>query len=187
MFYDRNDNQIPEKWVSQVKNNIAKVAPHFTNKRMLDDYIKHFYQRNFDYTEKIKNDNYARAKELAAWKKSITDSWDKIEVKSRKVLNTPSNAILQGENFVAEITVDIKDMSSNDIGMEVIFFQKSFEEQNGVSFTYDMEQIKKDKNLVTFRVDMLVKKPGVYNYAFRMFPKHKYLANRQSLNLTKWL
>jgi glycogen phosphorylase/synthase len=45
MFYERNADDVPVEWVRWIKNNIAGIAPHYTNKRMLDDYFKKFYNK----------------------------------------------------------------------------------------------------------------------------------------------
>ena len=186
-FYKRNDDNIPYEWVSWIKNCIAKVAPEYTNKRMLDDYINHFYKRNFDFSEKLIDNNYAKAKELSLWKKSIENSWDNIEIKSKEIINNFDKALLLGEHFVAEITIDLKDLSPDDIGLETIFIQKSFDEKDDIYSIHSMEQVKSENNHVTFRIDVPVNKPGIYNYAFRMFPKHELLAYKQDLRLIRYL
>ncbi|HRY98798.1 MAG TPA: alpha-glucan family phosphorylase, partial [Bacteroidales bacterium] len=43
LFYDRTSKGLPERWVNFVKNTISGIAPHFTMKRMLDDYIRKYY------------------------------------------------------------------------------------------------------------------------------------------------
>ncbi|GEM_PF-140 len=189
MFFDRDDEQIPREWIKWVKNNIAKVAPHFTNKRMLDDYIQHFYSRNLKYSKTLTAKNYAKAKELSSWKNQIARSWDSVEVKSIDVVNTSDNSLLLGENFIAEITLDLKELSPDDVGLEAVFLQKSFEEEDEVYSIHSMEKVKTENNHnnhVTFKLDVPAKRAGVYNYAFRMFPKHELLAHRQDFPLVRW-
>lgn len=187
MFFDRPDDRIPREWIKWIKNNIAKVAPRFTNKRMLDDYFEQFYSRNFDFSEKLQSNNFANAKKLSSWKNHISKSWNSAEVVSFNVLDTSDNSLLLGENFEAEITIDLKELSYGDIGMEIVFIQKSFESKDEINSIQEMEQIKKENNKVTFKIKIPVKKAGIYNYAFRMYPKHELLANRQNLPLVKWL
>ncbi len=55
LFYNRNKG-IPEKWIAFIKNSIAEVAPHYTMKRMLDDYQHKFYNKLVnvpDWSEKM--------------------------------------------------------------------------------------------------------------------------------------
>jgi glycogen phosphorylase len=41
-FYDR-DNNIPGRWLSVVRNAIVSVAPRFSARRMVKDYVEHMY------------------------------------------------------------------------------------------------------------------------------------------------
>jgi phosphorylase/glycogen(starch) synthase len=43
LYYEREDNELPRKWIQYVKKNIAEIAPRFTMKRMLDDYCRKYY------------------------------------------------------------------------------------------------------------------------------------------------
>ncbi len=40
MYFERNDDGVSAGWVSHIKNTISEIAPHFTMKRMLDDYYE---------------------------------------------------------------------------------------------------------------------------------------------------
>lgn len=187
MFYKRNEKQVPEEWIAWVKNNIAQIAPHYTNKRMLDDYINRFYKRNFEFSDKLKHDSFAKAKELALWKKQIADSWDKIKVKSCKIPGNSKNASSLDKNFVAEITLDLNKLSPNDVGIEALFIKNSIEEKDKTISIHTMEQVKCNNNTVTFRLNVPVSKPGFTKYKFRIYPKHELLAHRQDFRFTRWL
>ncbi len=187
MFYGRNGKNIPEKWIKWTKNCIAKVAPHYTNKRMFDDYMERFYEKLFESSEKIHHDDYERAREISNWKNKVLRGWDSIEVNSKKILSSSEKSLLLGDAFQAELVIDLNELSQADFGVEVVFIQKSFEGENEVIAVYEMDKIKTENNLVTYRCDIPTKRTGIYNYAFRMFPKHPDLPHRQDFNIIKWL
>ena len=187
MFYNRDSQNIPTEWIRWIKNCIARVAPHFTNKRMVDDYMHQFYGKLFESSEKIQRDDYEKAHEIAVWKNQVLRGWDSIEVTSKKLLNSTEKSFLLGESFKAEIVINLNELSQEDFGVEVVFIQKSFEGEKEVIAVYEMEKIKTDDNLVTYRCDIATKRTGIYNYAFRMFPKHPDLPHRQDFNIIKWL
>lgn len=186
MFYDRDSDGIPVEWIRWVKNNIAGIAPHYTNKRMMDDYFKKFYNKLFKNSDLIHANDYEKAKELARWKTSMIRRWDSIELNSLNLMNTADNSLLLGDNFTAELVLDIHDFNEKDFGVEVVFIQKTFEGEETVISVYEMEQLKREKNLLTFKCQVPAQRVGIYNYAFRMFPKHPMLPHRQDLNLVKW-
>ena len=47
---------------------------------MIDDYYEKYYTKLFKRNKYLIDNNFEKAKELAAWKKAIRDEWDNIEV-----------------------------------------------------------------------------------------------------------
>jgi alpha-glucan phosphorylase-like protein len=43
LFYKRDENGIPHDWIKFIKKSIGEIAPQFTTKRMIDDYLDRFY------------------------------------------------------------------------------------------------------------------------------------------------
>ncbi|TVQ87218.1 MAG: alpha-glucan family phosphorylase [Bacteroidetes bacterium] len=186
MFYERNKDGVPVEWVRWVKNNIARIAPDYTNKRMMDDYFKLFYNKLFKRADVMLANNCEHSKELAAWKARMVRGWESIELVSLDLMNTSDNSLLLGDKFVAEIVLDLNELNESDFGVEVVFIQKDFEGEESIISVYEMEQMKKENEKVTFRCEVTTKRVGIYNYAFRMFPKHELLAHRQDLKLIRW-
>lgn len=186
MFYERNEDNVPVEWVRWVKNNIAGIAPHFTNKRMMDDYFKLFYNKLFKNSDLVHAEYYDKARDLAHWKLNMARRWDNIELHALNLMNTSDKSLLLGENFSAELVLDVNDLSEKDFGVEVVFIQKNFEGEESVISVYEMDVVKRENELVTLRCEVPARRVGIYNYAFRMFPKHELLPHRQDLKLVKW-
>jgi starch phosphorylase len=47
-FYDRDAQDIPRRWVHMVKESIRTVAPHFSTRRMLKEYVERMYLPAFE-------------------------------------------------------------------------------------------------------------------------------------------
>jgi glycogen phosphorylase/synthase len=187
MFYDRNEFDVPVEWVRWVKNNIAKIAPIYTNKRMLDDYFKQFYNKLFESSENIQADYFQKARELALWKAKVVRGWDSIEINSINLTNTSDNSLLLGDLFKAELVLDINELTDTDIGIEVVFIQKNFEGEDSVISVFEMLETKNENGRITFSCEVSAKRVGIFNYAFRMFPKNRLLPHRQDLKLLRWI
>jgi len=186
MFYERDADGVPVEWVRWIKNNIARIAPHYTNKRMLDDYFARFYNKLFKNSDLIKADNFEVAKDLARWKINMIRRWDSIELDSLNLMNTSDNSLMLGEKFTAELKLIINDLNEDDFGVEVVFIQKNFEGEEDVISVYEMEKVSNEKGLLTLKCEVPARRVGIYNYAFRMFPKNPLMPHRQDLNLVKW-
>lgn len=187
LFYQRNEKDVPVEWVKYIKNCVSGIAPRFTNKRMLDDYIRQYYYPLFESSLQIKKDHFMLARELSHWKSQVIRAWDSIEVRSKRIMSNSGKTLRLGEPFRAEIELDLNEMKESDIGVEIVFVQKSFEGEQEVVSVYEMTKSKGGKDSVSFQCEIPVKRIGLFNYAFRMFPKNKHLPHRQDFGLIKWL
>ena len=185
LFYDRNDQDIPVKWVAYIKNAIAQIAPHYTMKRMLDDYSNNYYQQLIKRSEAINKDNYKLAGEMASWKKMLMDEWDNIKIISVKVPDSTVSPLKLGQNFIAEIEADVKGISPGDLGVEVIFGNKENNEIKKVLFKKELKLREVVNGHAIFVCEFLIEKAGVYDYIFRMYPVNPNLPHRQDFDLIK--
>jgi starch phosphorylase len=48
MFYDRDESDLPRRWVAYVKEAIRSVAPRFTTRRMVKEYVERMYAPAID-------------------------------------------------------------------------------------------------------------------------------------------
>ena len=186
-FYGRSDDGIPHEWISYIKNTISGIAPHFTMKRMLDDYIKKFYTKLFARSEQMQKNNYELPRQIAAWKHKITRGWESIEVVSLTMPNSTDKPLHLGDVFIAEILLDTNELSPEDIGIELLLGQKVNEEVKNLLLTERMKLISTVGSLATFRTEVTIIKAGVYDIAFRIFPDKNFLPHRLDFNLVKWV
>ncbi|MDP3444926.1 MAG: alpha-glucan family phosphorylase, partial [Ignavibacteria bacterium] len=187
MFYDRNQDNVSDKWVKFIKNNIAEIAPHFTMKRMLDDYFERFYNKLFTRTHKLTANNNMLAETMAAWKQKMKASWDSIEVKSIKVPDPTVRPLNFGENFVAEITLTTPGLNSGDVGIELLFGKKLHDRIDEIVFIEKMSIVGSGDGWVQYHINVPIYRAGVYDYTFRIYPTHSELPHRQDFPLLKWI
>jgi starch phosphorylase len=43
LFYDRDENGVPQRWCDRIKHALVTCAPRFSATRMLNDYVEHIY------------------------------------------------------------------------------------------------------------------------------------------------
>ncbi len=186
-FYDRNNQGVPERWVGYIKNNLAEIAPHFTMKRMLDDYFDKFYNKLIKRSIALHSNDYENAKNMTAWKQKIEAAWDHIEVASIKVPDPTVRPLNFGENFVAEISLKTPGLEVGDIGIELLFGKKEFDRIDEIVFVEKMSIVGSDNGCVHYHINVPVYRAGVYDYTFRISPQNSELPHRQDFPLVKWI
>lgn len=185
-FYKRDKNGLPIDWISYVKNTISEIAPHFTMKRMLDDYGKQYYDKLTARADMMKANNNRLIKDMANWKRRMIRDWANIEVLDIKVPDSTNEPLDVGDMFKATVTLDLNGILPGDIGVEILFGQKENDEVKTIQFLKELQLISSDKGKAVFAIEFPSEKSGVYDYAFRIFPKHELLPHLQDLNMVTW-
>jgi len=186
-YYDQDNNGVSVRWVSHIKHTIAEIAPDFVMGRMLNDYQTRFYSKLAKRSEQLKHKDYAIARELADWKARIRRSWDAIELIDLQAPDTFNRSLPLGEKFDATATLDLQDLSSEDVGLEVVFYKRRSEKELEFLFVHEMDLKSKNGREVVFACSFVPSTSGVFEYGFRLFPKHKMLPHRQDFSLVRWL
>lgn len=186
-FYDRNKNGVPEKWVSHVKKTIAEIAPEFTMKRMIDDYFSRYYNRLLERSSELSANDCDKVRHLASWKRRVLRGWDSIEVISVSIPDSTKKPLRLGENFVAEIVLNVNELAPVDLGLEVVFGHKINDEVKKIAFAEEMTVAGVNGNIVTYFIEIRTEQSGVYDFAFRLYPKNPLLPHRQDFNLVRWI
>jgi phosphorylase/glycogen(starch) synthase len=187
LFYDVNSKKVPERWISYIKNTISEIAPHFTMKRQLDDYIRQYYDPLFERSAKMAAGNFELARHMASWKRHVTREWDNINVVSLNLPDSTQKPLILGESFQAEIVLNLAELSPEDIGIEILFGKKVNDEVKEPIFIREMLLTKSDRNIATYSCDIPFNQAGVYDFTLRLFPKNPNLPHRQDFSIVKWI
>lgn len=186
IFYTRDISGLPKDWISYVKNTISGIAPHFTMKRMLDDYVGQYYNKLIERSDKMKADNYQLIRDMAAWKRRMMRDWSHIEVLKVEVPDSTNEPLNVGDLFTAKVTLNLNGIPASDIGVEILFGQKENDEVKTIHFNKELQLVKSENKDVVFAVEFPSEKSGVFDYAFRIFPKHELLPHWQDLYMVTW-
>lgn len=188
-FYERDADGISERWVSHIKNTIADIAPDFVMTRMLNDYQERFYTKLRTRSQQLKKNNFKALQDLVAWKNNVRTAWDHIEVTDLQAPDTFNHALPLGEQFEASVSLNLHALKAADIGVEVVFFRRISETQMELISRHELEAQPQNggSTRATYQCAITLQTAGVFEFGFRMFPKHPMLAHRQDFNLVKWL
>lgn len=187
LYFAKNAKGISPEWIQYIKNSIALITPRFTTKRMIDNYIERFYSKLSNRLATLKKDNYAKAKELAAWKLKIAQGWDNIEVVSMDIPEKLFQNPQVSDFYQMNIVIDVKNINDKGIGIELVVTKM---DQNQKYKLYDVEEfklVKADGSTLYYALDYRLNMSGTFKFGFRMFPKNIDLPHRQDLCYVRWL
>ena len=186
LYYNKNAEGISEGWVSTMKNSIAQIAPHYTMKRQLDDYFSKFYNKMAERSHMLQANDYAKAKEIAAWKEVVAQRWDAIEVVSSKKSDTLMQGLFEtGKRYDVEYVIDEKGLE-DAIGVEMVVMGYDADGNEKLLKVVPLELVARDGNFYTFRGQVKNEFAGSFKVAYRMYPKNADLPHRQDFCYVKW-
>ena len=184
LYFKLNEHGYSPDWVACIKKSISEIAPRFTMKRMLNDYYSKFYQSERDRSKSLQEDNFAKAKEIALWKKNVVANWDAIEVKEVDVPEALQAHPTVGEQYVVRVCIDRKETMSN-LGVELVVCNPSDPEHHSFE-VHEMEVVRTEGSLTYYELRYTLTQAGVFKLAFRMYPKNPDLPHRQDFAYVYW-
>ena len=186
LYYDTNKEGYSEGWIKFIKNSMAQVAPHYTMKRQLDDYFDKFYNPLAKRSKLLLENNCAKAKELAAWKKEVADKWDSIEViAAEKGDNLLSDTMESGKEYDIKFIVDQKGLN-DALNIELVVVTTDTQGVDHVHSIIPFDMIKKDGDLHTYKTTIKISNAGSFKVCYRMSPKHPDLPHKQDFCFVRW-
>jgi alpha-glucan phosphorylase-like protein len=186
-YYNRNEKGYSEEWIKVVKNTFGQVAPNFTTTRMIRDYQDRFYDPQARRYLHLVADDFKVTKELVAWKDKVAEVWEQIEVVDIQLADGITNAMKIGESYPAKVVLDLKSLSSEDIGLELVITSNGGNGQMELVEILQFEAEKSDDSVKTYKLDIILMDPGSYNYGLRLYPKNDDLPHRQDFKYLRWL
>jgi hypothetical protein len=187
LYFKRDENNIPTEWLNYIRKNFTAIAPHFTMKRMLDEYYSKFYFSQQKRSSELIKDNYAAARALSSWKRRVMRNWDQITACEISYHDSTAKPLMLGQDFVATITLNTGELRAEDLALDIIFGQKEMDQVEKIIYKTEMKVKSFENGQATYEVIIPNPRSGVFDFAFRLRPSNPLLPHLQDFNLVKWL
>jgi len=187
-YYNKDNSDVSDQWIAHIKNTFTQIAPHFTMKRMLDDYFDRFYNKLFVSSKAFYANNFEVASSLAKWKEKIVNQWEDIQIISEELPQSYQDHTLNlGDTFMARIEINLAELSAEDVRVEILFGEKEEDEIKRIIYKEEMKVENLPNGNVLYSCAIPVERAGVYDYVFRISPKSDNLAYPEDFSLIKWI
>ena len=119
-FYERNAEDVPERWVGNIRHTLATLSPELSADRMVRQYVDRLYRPAAHYERLLSTDHYRAARELAAWKRKVVSKWPTVavtHVESGGVSTVPK----VGDELHLRANVQLNGLLPSDVTVEVVY------------------------------------------------------------------
>ena len=187
-YYAKNSKGYSPEWIQYIKNSMSQIAPDYTMKRMLDDYIERFYNKLATRSAHLSADNYATAKSIAAWKEEVAEHWDSFQVESftcNKDLSIDGPVV--GQENIFNLVIDRKDLQGM-LGVELVLTTENPEKHNLEIVTVEQFKLVKEEGAkLFFELKRTPSYPGLHKMGFRVYPLNSELPHRMDFAYVRWI
>ncbi len=185
LYFAKNSKGYSPEWIQYIKGSIGNIAPNFTMKRMIDDYIERFYNKEAARTAKLRANDYAHAREIVAWKEKVAAAWDGIKVFDVIVNDESNGNAVAGQKYSVQIIVDTNGLG-RDIAIENVIYKQE-EGEDKLWSKVDFEVVKEEGNVLTYELKSTLTDAGVFRFGYRIYPKNEALPHRQDFAFSRWV
>ncbi len=187
LYYDKEGKSYSEGWIHHIRNSMMYIAPHFTMRRMMDDYYDHFYKPLSQRQQAVSASSYAMASEIVEWKKQTAAHWDEMQIlrvnASGFELRTTNTDVIQS----LEVEIDRGGLTA---GLKVELIVASDDNQGGLtlaqSIPLELVEQSADSRWQKYHVDCRLKNPGIHRVAIRVTPHSALLPHQMDFAYVRW-
>ena len=185
-YYEKDENEISEKWMRIMKNSIISTGGKYSTSRMLVDYTNNLYMPLCNLTKKY-YENVDNVAEFNLWKKNLYTNWKDIKITQKNNLNNIT--MDAGNNIEVKCEVQLPNIDVNNITAQC-YYGKILD--NGIVENVSIIPMKlsdsdEENKVYEYTARIELKTGGNYGYTFRVMPKHEMLLDSENLNLVKWI
>jgi len=182
-YYARNESGFSDAWVAISKRAMISSIPRFNTDRMVSDYAKRFYVPASRRGYLLRDNDFKRAKMLAAWKARVRKSWPKVRLEQVGDGTTREVRSHYGEALKIRIRAHHDGLSAEDLHVEIVLLRPS---RDGGYKHYRMIEMQHAKDGI-FETDLLPDDSGDFAYHIRAYPCHEDLAHPLAMGLMTYL
>jgi len=186
LYYARNGHGYADGWVRMSKASMKSVIPRFNSQRMVMDYVRNYYSYACRQRLVMAGNQYARAKEIAAWRRKLQTSWPRVRLRR---LDPPLHEITAGNALAIRVGAYLDGLAPDDVLVECLVGTES---ESGEFVKHDthvfspgpLDPVTRETE---FRLDLKPRLSGLQYYRIRIIPFHPCLSNRFEAGYMLWL
>ncbi|MER5893223.1 alpha-glucan family phosphorylase [Streptomyces sp. NPDC001876] len=183
-FYDRNDEDLPERWIEMVRRTLVTLGPKVLAGRMVREYVERLYAPAAQARKAL---DPAAARQLADWKARIHAAWpqvavDHVEASADTVVGGSAEL---GSTLALRVRIALGGLEPDDVEVQVVAGRVDSGDAIAEAQTFPLKPAGghdlEDRWL--YEGPLALDRTGPYGYTVRVLPSHPLLASNAELGL----
>jgi starch phosphorylase len=198
LYYEHGPMGFSPEWVKLAKRSVMTLLPRFNSHRMLGEYLARFYAPAARRGRQVAEDNYAKARELAAWKAKVRAAWPNVTLKpgtdhgfppGGKPWSVPGLGVVEfGDKVHVEVVANLNGLEPADVAVELLV-ASTIRELRRSDEAYELQCVggRDARGECRFALDLAPELCGKLELRVRAYPRHAGLTHRFEMGLMKWV
>ena len=179
-YYQRTEG-VPPRWVELVRHTLMTLRPQVQATRMVREYVEDWYAPASRAAARIVADGFGPARELAAYRARLNESWSRVRVVGVDASGLPDTPEV-GAAMTVRAAVELGGLAPSDVVVEAVVGRVGETDDLADAVTVAMEHVDSIDGDGD-RFESVVKLPhaGLTGYTVRVLPAHPLLASSAEL------
>ena len=183
LYFERGLDGVPHNWVAVMKEAIRTVAPLFSMRRMVKEYVRDLYIPALGLGKQMDAKEYAQARALAGWKERVRAAWGDVAI---RVEGPREGQIAVGQPIQLAALVRLGQLQPDDVRVQVV----AGRDDDGVvrdKRVIEMERAGKPQDgAYRYTAALEPSASGSLVYGVRIIPYHPGLPNPLDMGMARW-
>lgn len=185
LYYSHGKLGYSPGWVKMAKHSMMSLLPRYNATRMVDEYVNKFYYPASKKGSLYAANDFAEAKNIAAWKTKIRNAWHGVTLRR---LDSVHERAQFNKTLNFQVAAKLNNLTHEDVVIELLICRQfkttrlcNFKHfQFGFTGTQDT-----DEHL--FELKLKPEFCGKQEYFIRIYPYHPLLTHPLEMGLMVWL
>lgn len=183
-FYDRNAEDLPERWIEMVRRTLVTLGPKVLAGRMVREYVERLYAPAAQARKAL---DPAAARQLADWKARIHAAWpqvavDHVEASADTVVGGSAEL---GSTLALRVRIALGGLDPDDVEVQVVAGRVDSGDAIAEAQTFPLKPAGGHdlEGRWLYEGPLALDRTGPYGYTVRVLPSHPLLASGAELGL----
>jgi starch phosphorylase len=170
-FYDRDEDGVPHRWVSRIRESMARLAPYFSTNRMMGDYLERYYlPAATAYRERLTGN---AAQDIEEWLSLLDQCWSDLRFGDVSIVTDEGP---HGSQHSVAVELHLGRLSTDVLRIELYADPLEGEEPERHALTPEKgsvaaKRLSSDAHMHTYRTVIPALRPAS-DYTPRVVPSH---------------
>ena len=183
-FYTRGQDGLPREWITRMKASMSAIGAQFSSYRMLVEYSERFYFPALENYHQVSGDQYAEARQIAAYMEKIRHAWNDLRVEAIERPDTSSLEV--GDTIEVGATVRLGRLSPEEVQVELYYGRMSSKTEIVTAGRITMQPVAHKDGVHRYRGTITLEAAGRQGFSVRVIPRHDSLVDQFHPGLITW-